>query len=265
MNCLKVENKPPKRLRHKRTLLSLRAWLKAFSFHDNLRDYDMARIGYARVSTHDQTLDLQLDALEAAGCARIFTDRGISAIAKSRPGFEKATSCLCSGDTLVLWKMDRAFRSLRHALDMLESFETRGIDFLVLTEGIDTTTPMGRCFFQIRNAFSELERSLISERTKAGMEAARKRGKRIGRPRALSAAQISSARARRLAGEDMAIIAAQSGVSKRTVYRVVQRDLPVRRSNMNESVAPKGLKHDDRCCSHAATHLAPNIDIAGCV
>jgi DNA invertase Pin-like site-specific DNA recombinase len=221
MNCLKTENKPPKRLRHKRTLLSLRARLKAFFFHDNLRDYDMARIGYARVSTHDQTLDLQLDALEAAGCNRIFADKGISAIAKSRPGFAEAIDCLRSGDTLVLWKMDRAFRSLRHALDTLESFERQGVDFLVLTEGIDTTTPMGRCFFQIRNAFAELERSLISERTKAGMEAARKRGKRIGRPRVLSAAQISSARARRSAGEDMAVIAAQNGVSERTLYRAV--------------------------------------------
>lgn len=181
----------------------------------------MARIGYARVSTHDQTLDLQLDALEAAGCNRIFTDKGLSAIAKSRPGFAEAISFLRSGDTLVLWKMDRAFRSLRHALDTLESFERQGVDFLVLTEGIDTTTPMGRCFFQIRNAFAELERSLISERTKAGMEAARKRGKRIGRPRVLSAAQISNARARRSAGEDMALIAAQSGVSERTLYRAV--------------------------------------------
>ena len=81
----------------------------------------MARIGYARVSTHDQTLDLQLDALETAGCDRIFTDKGISAIAKSRPGFAEAISFLRSGDTLVLWKMDRAFRSLRHALDTLES------------------------------------------------------------------------------------------------------------------------------------------------
>lgn len=201
--------------------MSLRARLKAFSFHDNLREYDMVRIGYARVSTHDQTLDLQLDALEAAGCDRIFTDKGISAIAKSRPGFEKATNCLRSGDTLVLWKMDRAFRSLRHALDTLERFEQQGVHLNVLTEGIDSTTAMGRCFFQIRNAFSELERSLISERTKAGMEAARKRGKRIGRPCALSPEQVIDVRARHKRGEDMEVVAMQSGVSKRTLYRAV--------------------------------------------
>ncbi|NCN84207.1 MAG: recombinase family protein [Sphingomonadales bacterium] len=117
--------------------------------------------------------------------------------------------------------MDRAFRSLRHALDVLERFEKQGVHFLVLTEGIDTTTPMGRCFYQIRNAFAELERSLISERTKAGLEATRRRGTRLGRPARLSAKQISDARARKSAGEDMAVIAAQSGVSKRTLYRAV--------------------------------------------
>ncbi|PHR21904.1 MAG: hypothetical protein COA41_00435 [Sphingopyxis sp.] len=181
----------------------------------------MTKIGYARVSTHDQTLDLQLDALALANCDHIFTDKGISAIARSRPGFEEALDRLKAGDTLVLWKMDRAFRSLRHALDVLERFEKEGVHFLVLTEGIDTTTPMGRCFYQIRNAFAELERSLISERTKAGLEATRRRGTRLGRPCRLSASQILDARARKSAGEDMAVIARQSGVSTRTLYRAV--------------------------------------------
>lgn len=181
----------------------------------------MARIGYARVSTDEQTLDLQMDALEASQCDRIFTDKGISAVADKRPGFAQALETLETGDTLVLWKMDRAFRSLRHALDVLERFEREKIDFLVLTEGIDTTTPMGRCFFQIRNAFAELERKLISERTKAGMEAARKRGSRIGRPPCLNTEQILDAKRRKSAGEDMAVIAKQSGVSARTLYRAV--------------------------------------------
>ncbi|NVD26782.1 recombinase family protein [Parasphingorhabdus flavimaris] len=181
----------------------------------------MARIGYARVSTCEQTLDLQTDALKAANCDRIFTDKGISAIAKSRPGFEKALSSLRHGDSLVLWKMDRAFRSLRHALDVLDHFERDGIDFLVLTEGIDTTTPMGRCFFQIRNAFGELERNLISERTVAGLAAARKRGVKLGRPCALSAKQILDARRRKSAGEDMAVIAHRHHVNVRTLYRAV--------------------------------------------
>ncbi|WP_198024114.1 recombinase family protein [Sphingorhabdus lutea] len=183
--------------------------------------YDMARIGYARVSTCEQTLDLQTDALKAANCDRIFTDKGISAIAKSRPGFKKALSSLRHGDSLVLWKMDRAFRSLRHALDILDHFERDGIDFMVLTEGIDTTTPMGRCFFQIRNAFGELERNLISERTVAGLAAARKRGVKLGRPCALTPKQILDARRRKSAGEDMSVIAEHHRVNVRTLYRAV--------------------------------------------
>ncbi|WP_438728238.1 recombinase family protein [Parasphingorhabdus sp. DH2-15] len=181
------------------------------------------RIGYARVSSTDQSLELQLDALAKAECDHIFSDDGISAIARSRPGFENALRHLEQGDTLVLWKMDRAFRSLRHALDVFEDFEERGIEFLVLTEGIDTTTPMGKCFFQIRNSFAELERSLISERTKAGLEAARLRGKRLGRPPSLSAQQIVEIKARCLAGESMAMIADRCRLSTRTLYRAISK------------------------------------------
>ena len=181
----------------------------------------MARIGYARVSTCEQTLDLQIDALKAASCDHIFTDKGVSAIAKTRPGFDKALAKLGSGDSLVLWKMDRAFRSLRHALDVLDNFERDGVDFLVLTEGIDTTTPMGLCFFQIRNAFGELERNLISERTKAGLAAAKKRGVKLGRPCALSSKQILDAKRRKSAGEDMTVIASAMRVNQRTLYRAV--------------------------------------------
>ncbi len=150
--------------------------------------------GYARVSTEDQNLDLQLDALKKAGCEEIYKDVGVSAVAKSRKGLDALFQALQEGDTLIIWKMDRAFRSLRQALDVLETFEKRRIEFRSLTDQIDTTTPMGKCMYQVRNAFAELERSLISERTKAGMEAARSRGKHIGRPRALSARDIREAR-----------------------------------------------------------------------
>lgn len=150
----------------------------------------MVRIGYARVSTDDQNLALQYDALSEAGCARIFEDQGISAVGKVRPGFQAALEALAPGDVFVIWKMDRAFRSLRHALDILEQFEQRGVEFLSLTDQLDTTTPMGKCMYQIRNAFAELERSLISERTKAGMAAARKRGSILGRPRKLTPQQV---------------------------------------------------------------------------
>lgn len=181
----------------------------------------MARIGYARVSSGEQNLNLQLDALKAAKCDNIFIDDGISALAKTRPGFTEALANLGSGDSLVLWKMDRAFRSLRHALDILDHFETAGIDFVDLTEGIDTSTPMGRCFYQIRNAFGELERNLISERTIAGLAAAKKRGAKLGRPSVLSTKQILDAKRRKSAGEHMAVIASQMRVNERTLYRAV--------------------------------------------
>ena len=143
----------------------------------------MALIGYARVSTEDHNLDLQIDALVNAGCDEIYRDDGVSAAAKRRPGFEAAMASLQDGDVLIVWKMDRAFRSLRNAINMLEEFENRNLKFRCLTENIETNTAMGRCFFQIIHAFAELERNLISERTKAGMMAAKARGVHVGRPR----------------------------------------------------------------------------------
>jgi DNA invertase Pin-like site-specific DNA recombinase len=181
----------------------------------------MARIGYARVSASEQNLNLQLDALKEAKCDKIFVDDGISAIAKSRPGFEKAMALLKRGDSFVIWKMDRPFRSLIHALEILQDFETRGIEFVDITEGIDTSTPFGKCIYQVRNAFAELERNLISERTIAGLQAARKRGVKLGRPTALSAKQILDAKQRKSAGEDMAVIAHHHRVNVRTLYRAV--------------------------------------------
>jgi len=180
-------------------------------------------IGYARVSTEEQLLDLQMDALEGSGCARIFTDQGVSAIAK-RPGFEEALAYLNSGDTFVIWKMDRAFRSLRHALDTLEFFEQNNIQFKAITEAIDTTTPMGKCMYQIRNAFAELERNLISERTSAGMQAAKKRGRKLGRPKALSDAQIQQAKTTLKANPDATYtsLAKKYGVSIKTLKRALE-------------------------------------------
>lgn len=152
------------------------------------------KLGYARVSTADQNLDLQIDALTAAGCEIIYRDEGISAVAAERPEFNAALARLKRGDTLVIWKMDRAFRSLIHALKVLEDLEKRGVEFQSLTDQIDTTTAMGRFVYQVRNAFSELERALISERTKAGMAAARARGAIVGRPRKLNDEQVAHAR-----------------------------------------------------------------------
>ena len=182
------------------------------------------KVGYARVSTADQNLDLQIRALEAAGCKIIYRDEGVSAVAAERPAFKDALSCLARGDTLVIWKMDRAFRSLIHALKVLEELEQRGVEFQSLTEQIDTGTAMGRFVYQIRNAFSELERALISERTKAGMAAAIARGSTIGRPRKLTDEQVAFARQEVDAGRDtITHMASLYDVSPLTLSRALRR------------------------------------------
>ena len=182
-------------------------------------------IGYARVSTEEQHLDLQLDALDDALCDHIYQDQGISATAKKRPGLDAALSALKPGDVFVVWKLDRAFRSLRHALDVLEEFESRNIEFRSLTDQIDTTTAMGKCMYQIRTAFAELERNLISERTKAGMEAAKKRGAKIGRPKKLTDEQIKWAKDQIHSNPKVTktAIAKSLGISPRTLDRYLNK------------------------------------------
>lgn len=180
------------------------------------------KVGYARVSTPEQNLDLQLDALQNAGCEVVFRDEGISAIAPERPQFETALNSLKSGDIFVIWKMDRAFRSLNHALSTLENLEQRGIEFQAITEQIETITALGRFNYQIRNAFAELERALISERTKAGMEAARARGVHVGRPRKLTIEQTAQAKREIEAGNhSTASMAKILNVSPQTLTRAI--------------------------------------------
>lgn len=182
------------------------------------------KVGYARVSTADQHLDLQLRALEAAGCDVIHRDEGVSAVAVERPAFTAALDSLLPGDTFVIWKMDRAFRSLIHALAVLEDFEGRGIAFQSLTEEIDTATAMGRFVYQIRNAFAELERAIISERTRAGMAAAAARGATLGRPRKLTDEQIAYARGELDADRaTLAVIARDFNVAPLTLSRALRR------------------------------------------
>lgn len=140
------------------------------------------KIGYARVSTAEQRLDLQLDALRAAGCDPIYADHGISSI-RRRPELEKALAALCPGDMLVVWQLDRLGRSMHDLLAKVSYIRERGCHITCTAEPIDTTSPMGECFFHISAAFAHLERRIISERTKAGLEAARARGQRLGRPK----------------------------------------------------------------------------------
>src|SRR5262245_50902777 len=151
-------------------------------------------IGYARVSTQDQNPALQLDALQNADCDKIFMEKA-SGAQRDRPELKAALDYIRPGDTLVVWKLDRLARSIRQRIDTIESLEARGIGFRSLTEAIDTTTPGGKLIFHIFGALAEFERSVIRERTKAGLASARARGKRGGRPPAWNATDITAAKA----------------------------------------------------------------------
>ena len=144
-----------------------------------------AKIGYARVSTRDQSLNLQLDALKEAGCIKIFKDQGLSGASFDRPGLEKALEYLRPGDVLVVWKLDRLGRSLQELLNIVNELGKRGVGFMSLTEGFDTTTPNGKLIFSIFGALAEFERAIIRERVNAGLEAARARGVKCGRKKKL--------------------------------------------------------------------------------
>jgi DNA invertase Pin-like site-specific DNA recombinase len=141
-------------------------------------------VGYARVSTFEQNLNLQKDALKAAGCDKIFEDQ-ISGSVSVRPGMDRAMEFLREGDTLVVWRLDRLGRSLKHLIEVVSRLEEKRIGFKSLQETIDTTSSGGRLIFHIFGALAEFERNLIRERTMAGLSAARARGKKGGRPKAL--------------------------------------------------------------------------------
>jgi|SRR5579859_106765 len=180
------------------------------------------QVGYARVSTGEQTLNLQLDALSAAGCDRVFQDTASGAKAE-RPGLGKALDFLRPGDTLVVWRLDRLGRSLQHLIQTLIALDERGVGFKSLTESIDTTTPGGKLIFHIFGALAEFERDLIRERTTAGLAAARARGRKGGHPRVPAFANPKNlALARTLyANKKTPIddICRQFGVSRPTLYR----------------------------------------------
>lgn len=181
-------------------------------------------VGYARVSTKAQKLDLQHDALRRAGCVRIFDDHGVSGAKARRPGLDKALSCLRDGDVLVIYKLDRLGRSVAHLAELLRTFEARSIHLCSLSEGIDTQTIGGKLVFHVFSAVAEFQRDLIRENTLAGLEAARERGKRPGRPRRLSARQIRAA-SRSIVhdGTSIAAEARRYGVSATTMWRAVAR------------------------------------------
>jgi DNA invertase Pin-like site-specific DNA recombinase len=179
-------------------------------------------IGYARVSTHEQTLDLQQDALTKASCTKIFTDTASGAKAE-RKGLEEALNYVRKGDTLVVWRLDRLGRSLPHLIATMTDLEQRGIGFKSLTENIDTTTSGGKLIFHIFGALAEFERNLIRERTQAGLTAARARGKKGGRPQALTVRQRSIAQELYDKKHPIAEICRTLKISKATLYRTLIR------------------------------------------
>ena len=153
----------------------------------------MMLVGYARVSTADQNLDLQQDALVQAGCGKVFTDV-ISGAQAERPGLTEALAFLREGDTLVVWKLDRLGRSLQNLIETVRALQLRGIGFKSLQESLDTTTSGGKLIFHLFAALAEFERDIIRERTQAGLASARARGRRGGRPRAMTETTAAMAR-----------------------------------------------------------------------
>ncbi len=181
------------------------------------------KIGYVRVSKQEQHEALQIDALKEAGCEKWFLDKMTGSKAE-RKGLDEALAYLRPGDTFVVWKLDRAGRSLTHLIDLLGGLNERGIGFLSLTEQIDTTTPGGKLIFHLMGALAEFERDLIRERTNAGLAAAKARGRKGGRPRKLKTnGKVALAR-QMFADQSHSIpeICAALGISRATLYRYVR-------------------------------------------
>lgn len=181
----------------------------------------MARIGYARISTSDQDTALQTDALREAGCERIFED--IASGAKTdRPGLTEALAFLREGDVLVVWRLDRLGRSLKHLIETVGALDERGIGFQSLTENIDTTTSGGRLVFHLFGALGQFERDLIRERTRAGLKAAAARGRKGGRKPVVTPEKLEKARALVAEGLNVREAASRIKVSKSALYEAIK-------------------------------------------
>lgn len=176
------------------------------------------QIGYARVSTQDQNLDLQIEALNNAGCEKLFHDKTSGSRAE-RPGLSKVLEALRAGDTLVVWKLDRLGRSVKNLVDLISSLQKQGIQFKSLTDAIDTKTSSGRFFFHVMASLAEMERELTVERTRAGLEVARKLGRKGGRKRRMTDSKIESAKRLLADGVPPRDVALNLSVSIPTLYR----------------------------------------------
>jgi DNA invertase Pin-like site-specific DNA recombinase len=184
----------------------------------------VALIGYARVSTPDQKLSLQHDALKRAGCERLFDDQA-SGARTDRPGLADALAYLRAGDTLVVWKLDRLGRSMSHLIEKIGELAARGIGFRSLTENIDTTTPGGMLVFNIFGSLAQFERDLIRERTQAGLRAARERGSKGGRRPVVTPDKLRKARAHIAAGLTVREAAARLKIGKTALYKALEQNV----------------------------------------
>ncbi len=176
------------------------------------------KIGYARVSTRDQNLDLQIAALQAIGCERIYKE-AMSGTRRDRPELNRALEHLRASDTLVVWKLDRLGRSVKDLVELVGDLEKRGVHFQSTTDSIDTSTPAGRFFFHVMASLAQMERELLIERTQAGLEVARAQGRVGGRKRAMTESKLESAKKLLASGEVPRDVAANLGVSLPTLYR----------------------------------------------
>ena len=181
------------------------------------------KIGYARVSTDDQNMSLQLDALQAAGCEKIFTDQ-LSGATTKRPGLDQTLAALQPGDVLTVWRLDRLGRTMRHLIETVTDLAERGIGFQSITEAMDTTTAGGELLFHVMGALAQFERRLIAERSRAGIAAARRRGKHLGRPADLTPEKITHARQMIDSGEQSKSgMAKLLGVHRVTLHKALKR------------------------------------------
>jgi DNA invertase Pin-like site-specific DNA recombinase len=175
-------------------------------------------IGYARVSSYEQNLDLQLDALHKAGCKKIFKDK-LSGAKQDRPGLSEALQHVRQGDTLVIWKLDRLGRSVKGLIELVGKLQEEKVNFHSITDGIDTTTPAGRFFFHVMASLAQMERELLVERTRAGLAAAKKRGRVGGRKPLMTSSKLESAKKLLAEGVPPKEVAHNLGVSIPTLYR----------------------------------------------
>jgi DNA invertase Pin-like site-specific DNA recombinase len=182
---------------------------------------DFMKVGYARVSTEDQSNEMQIAALKEAGCQMIF-EESASGAQRDRPKLQEMMKYVRPGDTVVVWKMDRLARSLRQLIETVDQLGERDIGFISLTEDINTTSAGGRLVFHVFGALAEYEKALIGERTRSGLANAKSKGIRLGRPAAMTNDQIEMAKKLKSAGgHSMQAIADQLGVSRSTLYRAV--------------------------------------------